>query len=605
MQKIIFTLLSLILCFCTASANTNSETIVIGNGSMSVEATTSGKFHLTVGYKNIFNTFNIAFPDAQIEKIEENKDNGEIITTAVTGKSHFTQKVITSQSDNAIIILLTAEDNPFTQKIKLTAASGKKKHDISARTTFTAKDKTVEIRSAFNKPLTIEESQLYGYETALRVINDNGKIENSGEEIVLSKCRSAIIYITSKAMPTLANTHFAELNQHIDAISSLANPNPTKPNAVLAYNNLQQRHLEKFTAICKEVAFTLHTDNNTDKEMTNIYNQFYYNSLRRGETPIIETENFGVLPKLTPLLKAQITASFLFDKYLYTLDADFLEQKVLPQMLTTYEALEKTLNATDDFGFYIISKNDPTFEVAVTIFFVRDFITTCNILMAHQEKVARLQEILAKLPPYKIDINEEFRRHLFGESANENKYSDVPQLYGLFYRNDPIITRNYDIRQACKTTIETCIKYRNDNEIKGIDSGFQQLALSSAALGDGETTYKLLNAASTSLTKTNSKTLVPIIKKMLAQSYYSPESSKCYLNLLPAIPDLWTEGELAGMPVRGGITIKDLIWDSNGDADATIEATTDITAEVYFRGHFITTLQLTKDNPHILHIKKK
>lgn len=598
-------ILSLIVSIASF-AETKADAITCGNGSTTIEATMSGKPHLTVGYKNIFPAISIALPDARIEEINENEETGEIIINASTGKSKFTEKVIASRKDDAVIILLNSQSVPFSQKMKLSSA---KKSNILSRTSFTTSGKNIEVHSAFTNPIQDNEQQYYGYESVISIITDNGKEAISNEEISFSKCSQAMIVISSKPMQTLAIPLFEQLAHSNSELLSIVEVNNKKADCSKAYEIILQRHLEKYTAVCKSVSLTLNTGTEIDHDIANLYNNLYYKSIRSGESLSIETDNFTALPKLSNLLKAQIRASFLFDHYLYTLDTEFLEKKVLPLMISTYEDLEKTLKATDDFGFYIINKDDPTFDVSVSIFFLRDFITTCNILTESQpnlqEKVPRLQDILAKLPPYKIDINEEFRRHLYGESANENKYSDVQQLYGLFYRNDPIITRNYDIREACKTTIQTCLGYRSSNNIKGIDQGFLQLALASAALGEGNTSYKLITEARSHWDKASGRELVPIIKKMLAQSYYSPESSRCYLNILPAIPDEWNSGELAGMPIRGGITMTELKWSKDGDVTATMQSKTDITLDIYIRGHFITSVNLTADEPYSLHAKKK
>ncbi len=615
-------ILSLIISLSAFAEPANNNVLTSGNGTATVETVLSGKPHLTIGYKNIFHAISIALPEARIEQVSENEETGEIIVSGNNGKNRFTERVIASRKDDAVIILLNIEPEANTKsksksksdsalKLRLSAA---RKDNLTSRTNFTANGNNIEVHSTFTSPITDNEVQYYGFESVITVITDSGKETITNEEISLNKCSQTMIIISSQLMTTLATPLFEQLTQNNKDILSTAAPQELKAaNPQGLYAALLQRHLEKYTAVLKGVSLRLNTGNELDRDIANLYNNLYYKSIRSGESLSIETDNFTALPKLTNLQKSQIRSSFLFDHYLYTLDTEFLETKVLPLMLTTYEDLEKTLRATDDFGFYIINKDDPTFDVAISIFFLRDFVTTCNILaqqgsqagFEQQQKVPRLQEILAKLPPYKIDINEEFRRHLLGESANENKYSDVPQLYGLFYRNDPIITRNYDIREACKTTIQTCLDYRTSNSIKGIDQGFLQLAISSAALGEGNTSYRLISEARAHWDKASGRELVPIIKKMLAQSYYSPESSRCYLNILPAIPDEWHSGELAGMPIRGGITMTELKWTKEGDVTASMLSKTDISVDIYIRGQFIKTIDLTANEPYNLHAKKK
>lgn len=111
-----------ILFTLTSFAETTADVITCGNGSTTIEATTAGKPYLTVGYKNIFNAVSISLPDAKIDEVKEDEETGEITIKASTAKSKFTEKVIASRKDNAIIILLNSVSAPFTQKMKFSAA---------------------------------------------------------------------------------------------------------------------------------------------------------------------------------------------------------------------------------------------------------------------------------------------------------------------------------------------------------------------------------------------------------------------------------------------------------------------------------------------------
>ncbi len=612
-MKKIYPLLISFLIALTASAATQpkSEVNFCGNGKTVVECSQTAKPLLSVYYKSLFQMFEISLPESHIETFNSDVSTGEIASTILNSKCRFEQRVFTSRNDDALIILLTSNgDQPINQKIKFHAPTNRgKKQEFSTRTQLTAVADGIEIHSAFNKPVADGETNLYGSESYVKVISDGGKLDISNDEITLTKCNQALLVITSKPLQSLASPALAELHKNADAIVTEATASVTskksKNRSSVAYNTLFQRNIPFHNAACKTVSLTLNTGNNIDTEIGNLYNSLYYKGICYGNIQNIEQDNFSALPKLSNLTKAQIQSSFYFDYYLYTLDTEFLRDKVLPYMMTTYDALEKTLRATDDFGFYVIAKDCPTIDVTASIFFLRDLVTTCNVLMEHQEKVARMQEILAKLPPFKIDINEDFRRNLYGDITNKTDYTEVSHLLGLFYRNDPIITRNYDIRESCKTSIETCIANRKQQNIKGIDTGFLQLALSSAALGDSKTTYQLLCDARQDWDKAGSRELVPIIKKMLVQSYYSPESSRTYINILPATPDAWTNGELSGMPVRGGLTMQELTWDESGEIKATIESRTKMKLDVYVRGNFIKQFDLTPGTPETITVRKK
>lgn len=613
MKSILSHIISFLLIVTAASAATmpKQEVNFSGNGETVVESSQTAKPLLSVYHKSLFQMFEISLPESHIEAFKSDVSTGEMASTILNSKCRFEQRIFSSRSDDALVILLTSDgDQPINQKIKFHAPTNRgKKQDFSTRTQFTAVADGIEIHSAFNKPVADGDKNLYGSESFVKVVADGGKLAITNDEITLTKCSQLLLVITSKPLLSLANPALEELRKNADNIVSGVTETTTskksKNKSSIAYNTLFKRNIPFHNAACKTVSLTLKTGNNIDTEIGNLYNSLYYKGICYGNIQNIEQDNFSALPKLSNLTKAQIQSSFYFDYYLYTLDTDFLRDKVLPYMMTTYDALEKTLKATDDFGFYVIAKDCPTIDVTASIFFLRDLVTACNVLMEHQEKVTRMQEMLAKLPPFKIDINEDFRRNLYGDIANKTDYTEVSHLLGLFYRNDPIITRNYDIREACRTSIETCLANRKQQNLKGIDMGFLQLALSSAALGDSKTTYRLLCDARQDWDKAGSRELVPIIKKMLVQSYYSPESSRTYLNILPATPDDWTNGELTGMPVRGGLTIQELTWDESGEIRATIESRTDMKLDVYVRGHFIKQFDLTPGTTETITVRKK
>lgn len=588
-MKPLFTLLfSLFTLFATAQTQP-----FCGNGNTVVEYTNPAKSNFTISHKNLFPIVEISLPDTHIESFDSDISTGEITSHILNSKGRFQENIFASRKDDFIAIKLTATEGTINQKIKFhTPTNHNKKNDFSQRLVFTAAKDGIIINSTFNKPVADGENMLSNSHTIVKVLNEGGKRTITNEEITLTKCKQALILISN-----------SQSEEHLTYPFDLESDKNTHPEEI--YSALFKANLPLHNTACKTVSLTLNTGKDIDNEISQLYNKLYYKGICYGSIQNIELDNFSALPKLSNLTQAQIQSSFYFDYYLYTLDTDFLRDKVMPYMMNTFEILEKTLKATDDFGFYIVGKDCPTIDVTASIFFLRDLETACNVLMQYQERVPRIQEMLAKLPPYKIDINEDFRRNLYGEINNKTNYTEVSHLLGLFYRNDPIITRNYDIRQSCSTSIQNCIANRQKLNITGIDTGFLQLALSSAALGDSETAYRLLCGAREGWEKAGSRELVPIIKKMLVQSYYSPESSRTYINILPAVPETWNKGELTGMPVRGGLTIQNLSWNENGDTKATIVSKTEMTIDVYVRGHFIKQFSLTPGTPQNIVVRKK
>lgn len=610
MKKLLYTitfLLSIVIAHTNAFANSNEESfIVCGNGINTIEmSANSQKNSLSLSYKKFYNVLNLNIANTVMQSRYENIKEGDIIERYITESGEFTQKTFVSRKDDFAVIFLHADKGSLNQIIKILPPNSKsKKNSTGAKTTIKAMDNYIHVLSSFSKQVNNGDTLLSGNEAVIRVFANNTKTTIGNEEIKLKDATEAIIIVSSKPLISSLESNPTELNRKIDnllvenQINFSEKKNKRLPEQI--YEMLFNRHLPLHKVESKTISFTLRNADETDNAISEMYNKMFYKGLCYGDLQVIETDNFSALPKLSSLVKQEIQASFLYDYYLYTLDKDFLKDKVFPYMINVREEIEKTLKSKDSFGFYLISKNDPTMEVTAHIFFYRDLISTCNILSNdmdenmsyYQELIPKCEQVLSLLPPYQIDRNEEMRRNLLGETLNNQELPDVPQLLGLFYRNDPIIYRNYDIREACRTTIKTCIEYRNKQNIKGLDAGFVQLALSSAALGDGDTAYRLITDSKPFWTDLSNREIVPILTKMLLQSYYSPESNRCYLNILPAAPTKWTEGELKGAPVRGGITIKELVWTSAENINATIESKTDITLDIYIHGKFIKKVEL-------------
>ncbi len=572
----------------------------------------SQKSNLTLSHKKLYHILGISMSNAIMQSRKENMETGEIIEHYLTESGEFSQRTFVSRKDDFAVIFISADKGSLNQVLKVTPPSLKdKKGYASMKTSIKSADNYIHVLNSFSKPLALNDSvSLAGNEAVVRIFTNNTKTSISGEEVKLKDVSKLAIVISTAALAHGYDSNPTELNSRLEnmltqnGINLADKKNKKLPDQV--FNTLFYRHLDVHKIESKSISFTLLDADETDKTISDMYNKMFYKGLCYGELQAIDTDNFSALPNIPNLVKQEIKASFLYDYYLYTLDTKFLKEKVYPFMIKVREEVEKTLRNKDNFGFYLISKNSPTMEVTAHIFFYRDLISTCNILSndmdenmsSYQELIPKCEKVLSLLPPYQIDRNEEMRRNLLGEMQNNQELPDVQHLLGLFYRNDPIIYRNYDIREACRASIRTCISYRRNHNINGLDDGFIQLALSSTALGDGDTAYELISDSKPFWTEQSNREIVPVLTKMLLQSYYSPESNRCYLNILPASPSRWTKGELKGAPVRGGITITELIWDSAQGIKTTLESKTDITLDIYIHGRFVKKVELQANAPH-------
>lgn len=607
MKKYIFAILAFI---CTLSAEAKNENFICGNGSIVMEMqATAGKEEASFTYKDLYKAFTLlmnedAAKDMALTARNEDMRTGEITTEWTNEGFAYSRRAFVSRKDSVAIILLTADGKgTINQTFRIASPSNKhSKYDVGIQSKTVAGKDYLNIISTFSKEVFEGETLLNGSEAYVQFVPDNGKMTFDNNGVHVKNCHQLLIYIAISPLSDgkKSNTELlkARINTAMRTGYVKVKDKKSKNLSMLVYEELLHRHVPTHQEVFRENAFMLNTDNEADKQLVDMVNRIHYNSLCGSDIDETETTNFSAIPDVKGLVKSELQASFYYDNYLHTLDTEYLRTKALPYMLNVADQVEKTLRTTDNYGFYVIGKDDPTFEVTATANFLRDLISTCNILMESQERVGNWMNMLAKMPPFRIDINEEFRRNLFSDMTNQPQ-TDALHLVGLFYRNEPIITRSADLLESCKTTIANTVQYRHRIGQR-FDEGLLQLALASAALGEAETCYDLL-MESRSAWKMDEKTrqqIAPVITKMLQQSYYAPETGKVYLNLLAATPKSWNKGELRGTLARGGVMIKDLSWDETDSVSATLTAQNDITVDIYIKGSLITTVDLKNSEPY-------
>lgn len=302
-------------------------------------------------------------------------------------------------------------------------------------------------------------------------------------------------------------------------------------------------------------------------------------------------------------------ARFFYDYYLYTGDRAFLVDHALPFMEKAALFFEDYLYEGPD-GKYVFNptqspENTPgntdsqgsfnaTMDVAAAKELLHNLIEACRETGRNQEKVARWQGMLEKMPAYMTNDDGIIKEWLTPRLDNRDSHRHSSQLYPLYDGMPEEIAGSPELQAAFKMSIEYKLaKHWTDNQRGFMSFGLVQLGQAATSLGERDLAYECLvhlanrfwlsNLASMHNHKALfnmdiSGGMPAVIIKMLVAS----EPGR--ITLFPALPQAWPTGTIEGVLCRGQIEIKRLQWSPDG-----------ISADLVSSGRQAITLELPAD----------
>ena len=283
-------------------------------------------------------------------------------------------------------------------------------------------------------------------------------------------------------------------------------------------------------------------------------------------------------------------AGILYDHYLHTGDREFLRHRVLPLLQEVALFYEDFLaGAWELFGATVVypsisPENTPvlatkdqetnvvpnaTCEIAICREVLSNLLSACEELGVEHESIPRWQELLEKLPAYRVNEGGALAEWALPGLGDRYGHRHSSHLYGVYPSLELSPARSPELFAAAAEAMARRLDAGLGNKSA---HGLMHAALLAARLRDGEMLWRMLSMfASESFLNTSLITchnpglrifnldatfsLPTVLMKMLVHS----EPGR--LVLLPALPgESLRRGTLCGTRARGGLVLDELHW---------------------------------------------